>query len=77
MIRVFLYATLGTLCSALGYAWNTTEFLCFIALFMCADYLGRLHGAEQQLQHDQAVLERAKALLEEAQQLHNNNKGTQ
>jgi hypothetical protein len=71
MTRIFLYATLGTLCGALGYAWDSLEFFCFIVLFICADYLGRLQGAEEQLQHDQAVLTRAKALLEEAQQLHN------
>ena len=45
--RSVLYATLGTLCSALGYAWNSTEFWSFLGLFWCADFLARNEGRQQ------------------------------
>ena len=42
--RTLLWATLGTLCSALGMAWDSAEFWCFIALFWAANHLGQQDG---------------------------------
>lgn len=42
--RLVLYATLGTLCSALGHSWDTSEFWCFLGLFWCSDAVARREG---------------------------------
>jgi len=67
MVRVALYATLSILASALGYSWDTWQFVCLVGLFWASDVIGRTEGAEQQAELDQAVLDRARAILHEAQ----------
>jgi hypothetical protein len=44
LVRLVLYTTLGLLCSGLGFAWNTTEFWCFLGLFWSAETLARQEG---------------------------------
>ena len=44
--RIVLYATLGTLCSVLGYSWDSPEFLCLLGLFWACDLVGRQAGFE-------------------------------
>ena len=46
MTRLVLYATLGAVLSALGFEWDTWQFLCVMALFVCSDYLSREQGYE-------------------------------
>ena len=67
MLRVVLYATLGVLASQLGYSWDSWQLACLLGLFWASDLLGHMEGREQQTLQDQAVLDRARALLQEAQ----------
>jgi hypothetical protein len=46
LLRFTLYLTLGYLIHSLGYAWDTTEFWCFLGLFWSAETLAR-HEGEQ------------------------------
>lgn len=46
LIRIAVYLTLGLLCSGLGFAWNTTEFWCFLGLFWSAETLARSEGEQ-------------------------------
>lgn len=47
MTRIVLYATLGTLLSALGHAWDSWQFWCTAGLFWASDALSRRDGMEQ------------------------------
>ena len=47
MTRIVLYATLGTLLSVLGHEWDSWQFWCTVALFICAEHLARRDGYEQ------------------------------
>ena len=47
MTRLVLYATLGLLMSVLGLQWDTSEYWCMLALFICSDHLARRAGIEQ------------------------------
>lgn len=44
--RIVLYATLGTLCSALGHGIDDPGFWCILALFWAGDMLARRSGME-------------------------------
>jgi hypothetical protein len=44
LIRIALYSTLGVLCNALGFHWDSPEFWCFIGLFWSAETLARQEG---------------------------------
>ena len=67
MVRVVLYATLGVLASALGYSWDTWQFASLLGLFWASDLLGHMQGREQQADEDQALLDKARELLREAE----------
>ena len=77
MLRVALYATLGTLCGALGYVWNSPEFLCFLALFWAADHTGRATGREVAEAECQHILRQAQELVAQAKQLDRQRSGEQ
>ena len=47
MTRIVLYATLGTLLSVLGHAWDSWQFWCTLGLFWASDVLSRRDGVEQ------------------------------
>lgn len=44
--RLVLYSTLGMLCSALGYAWDTWQFMCILGLFWACDQLAQREGKQ-------------------------------
>ena len=67
MVRVVLYATLGVLASALGYSWDSWQFVCLVGLFWASDVVGRMEGREQQAELDQVLLDNARAILREAE----------
>jgi hypothetical protein len=67
MVRVALYATLGVLASGLGYSWDTWQFASLLGLFWASDLLGHMEGREQQAELDQALLDKARELLREAE----------
>jgi hypothetical protein len=67
--RLVLYATLGTLCSALGHEWSSAEFWCIVGLTWAGDVLGRHDGYQAGLADSQRTLALASRLLEQAQQL--------
>ena len=46
MTRLVLYATLGSLLSALGHEWDTWQFWCVAGLFWASDLLSRQAGYE-------------------------------
>ena len=75
--RVVLYATLGTLCGALGYEWSSTEFLCILALTWAADLLGRQSGYEAAELECQRILKQAQDLVDQAQQIDRARRGEQ
>ena len=47
LTRLAVYATLGTLLSALGYDWDSWQFWCVLGLFICSDILARRQGYEE------------------------------
>jgi hypothetical protein len=46
LLKIALYATLGYLIHSLGYAWDTSQFWCFLGLFWSAETLARQEGEQ-------------------------------
>lgn len=44
ILRLVLYATLGTTCSVLGYTWDSWQFWSFLGLFWAAQKLAEDDG---------------------------------
>lgn len=44
--RLVLYATLGTLCSVLGFTWDSWQFWSLLGLFWAADRLAHQDGKQ-------------------------------
>jgi hypothetical protein len=73
--RLALYATLGLLLNALGYAGDSAVFWSMLGLMWCAEHLARADGydsamaeADRALQYAQQLLDRAEQLSKQQQQ---------